>query len=129
MRKRPLSGLPAAADAMAQGDTIGVGGWYSLTETPKEEAVFWFMEKWAVADFPDDWSIPAEAQKAIACLETLAQMALTKLRAHLVQGASQEVVYRQDCDNSPAEGSANRLFSNRARSSTSSRRTRGSWGP
>ena len=55
-----------------------------------------------------------DAQRYIACFETLAQHALLECRAQLLRGSSATVVYKQDCDNSPTEGATNRLFSSKA---------------
>ena len=76
IKRRPLSMLPAAADAMAAGELIGIGGWFCLSEVPVASDAFWFMEQFSMAEFPSDWGLSGDTQRYIACWETLAQQAL-----------------------------------------------------
>ena len=80
-----------------------------------------------MAEFPSDWGLAGDTQRFIACWETLAQQALLELRAQTVRGFCQEVVYKQDCDNSPAEGAGNKLFTTSPPSSTLSSLLLESW--
>ena len=61
-------------------------------------------------EFPPEWGLQGDSQRFIACWETLAQQALMELRAQTIRGSCQEVAFKQDCDNSPAEGAGNKLF-------------------
>ena len=119
LRERPVTfpmlrpstaAAPAAADACAAGEKIGIGGWCSILPDAPDDALFWFSEQFTVADFPVEWDMHRDAQRNIACYETLAQTALTELRASLHRNQNSQVVYRQDCDNAPSVGAMNKLF-------------------
>ena len=43
IKRRPTCCLPAAADAMAQGSQVGIGGWFCLSEVPSASEAFWFQ--------------------------------------------------------------------------------------
>ena len=75
LRQRPLPQCYAAADAMAQGDTVGIGGWIVTANSTA-----WFSEQYRMAEVRSVWpALHDTAQKYIACFETLAQLALAML--------------------------------------------------
>ena len=75
LRQSPLLRCMAAADAMAEGDTVGIGGWIS----PSSD-FFWFSESWTMTEIRSHWpQLAKPAQPYIACFETLAQLALAMI--------------------------------------------------
>ena len=62
----------AAADACAEGSVVGIGGWFITSSS-----VSWFAETWQFQEVQEQWPcLTKEAQRYIACFETLAQLAL-----------------------------------------------------
>ena len=70
--QNPMLHCYAAADARADGDVVGIGGWFvSSTHCT------WFAEQWNISEIRDLWpALQKPAQRYIACFETLAQLAL-----------------------------------------------------
>ena len=65
----------SAADAMAEGDTVGIGGWLCA-----KDGLHWFSEVWSMSHVREVWpQLHKDAQKYIACFETLAQLALLQM--------------------------------------------------
>ena len=100
--------MDAAADAFATGGNAGIGGWW------RDEAglVWWYSLQLTTSSFPPSWSMPADLQRAIACLELLAQIALVAMRARSVRFQRWPIRWRHSSDNAPTEGAVNRLFTN-----------------
>ncbi|CAE7250897.1 unnamed protein product [Symbiodinium sp. CCMP2592] len=96
-----------AADACAQGSSIGIGGFLRVEGSP----VLWFSERFEKSDF-DDLNIPLDnnTQKNIGCWELLAQIALALLFAETCPGGRCRLQLRTFCDNASAQASANRLM-------------------
>ena len=69
LRQRPLLQCYAAADAVAQGNLVGVGGWIITSTT-----VAWFSEQYNMSEIRSVWPalLQDTAQRYIACFETLA---------------------------------------------------------
>ena len=62
----------AAADACAEDDLVGIGGW-AITSSQ----VIWFAKTWNMQDIRAVWPcLVKPGQRCIACFETLAQLAL-----------------------------------------------------
>ena len=106
LRQRPLLQCYAAADAMAQGDTVGVGGWIVTANS-----VAWFSEQYRVAEVRSMWpALQDTAQKYIAKFETLAQLALARPAAHVQHGTGLSRC-GQASDNAPTEAGLDKLWS------------------
>ena len=57
---------------MAEGDQVGIGGWVST-----KHSLAWFAEAYTMEEIRAFWPfLTKDAQKCIACFETLAQLAL-----------------------------------------------------
>ena len=70
----PISST-AFQDAMAEGDTVGIGGWLCT-----KDGLHWFSEIWSMPHVREVWpQLHKDAQKYIACFETLAQLALLQM--------------------------------------------------
>ena len=74
----------SAADAWAQGDNAGIGGWYSPLQSPNIGDIFWFHASIHKKDIPQEVE---DLQRMIASLETLAQGARIVVTQHLVLDA------------------------------------------
>ena len=62
----------AAADACAEGDTVGVGGWLATSSS-----IVWFAETWHMQDLRKAWPFLSKgAQAYISSSEALAQLIL-----------------------------------------------------
>ena len=99
LRQRPLLQCFAAADAMAQGDTVGIGGWIVTANS-----VAWFSEQYHMAEVRSMWpALQDTAQKYIACFETLAQLALAMLAHSTCAAQHWSFTLPAASDNSPTE--------------------------
>ena len=75
---------------MAEGDTVGIGSWLCT-----KNGLDWFSAIWSVSEVREVWpQLRKDAEKYIACFETLAQLALLQM-----------------ADNTPTEAAVNKLFS------------------
>ena len=102
--------IRASADASAQGDSFQVGG---LIES--ESTVFWFAEKWTVLDVKSfDVPIRPDAQRDIACYETLAQGFLVLLCLAICTTTCVPLHFQSLSDDVAAEASGNKLFTTSA---------------
>ena len=82
LRQKPMLYCFAAADARADGDTVGIGGWIVTSQQ-----CAWFAEQWQASELRTIWPQLSDApQRYIACFETLAQLALA-MTAHKALGA------------------------------------------
>ena len=71
----PILACKAAADACAEGTKVGIGGWFISSRS-----VSWFAETWELQEVQQQWPfLTKEAQRYIACFETLAQLALMRI--------------------------------------------------
>ena len=97
----------AAADARADGDIVGIGGWIV---TARQCA--WFAEQWTSAEIRAVWPQLTETpQRYIACFEILAQLALA-MTAHHAFGAQQwAFCLPAASDNTAAEAQTKKLWS------------------
>ena len=105
----------AAADAFAEGNTAGIGGWmaYDMPSSPSQ--VFWFSHKVCFQDVPAWWDCPANLQSAIAAFEVLAQIGLIALKYRISGRSREHVAVRFLSDSTPAEGVSNKLCSTNSR--------------
>ena len=75
LRSKPMLACKAAADACAEGNIVGIGGWFISTNS-----VSWFAETWQFQKVQEQWPcLTKEAQRYIACFKTLAQLALVRI--------------------------------------------------
>ena len=75
LRSKPMLACKAAADACAEGSIVGIGGWFISSNS-----VAWFAETWQFQEVQEQWPcLTKEAQRYIACFETLAQLALMRI--------------------------------------------------
>ena len=102
----PILGSLARADAMAEGDQVGIGGWVST-----KHSLAWFAEAYTMEEIRTFWPfLTKDAQKYIACFETLAQLALA-MTAQAHHGHSRlSLCLPTESDNTPTEGGVNKLF-------------------
>ncbi|CAE7347510.1 unnamed protein product [Symbiodinium sp. CCMP2592] len=102
----PLVSCLARADAMAEGDRVGIGGWITT-----KQSMAWFAEAWTMEEVRQTWPfLTKDAQRYIACFETLAQLALamTARERHALSQFS--VCLPSQSDNTPSEAGINKLF-------------------
>ena len=103
--------IHAAADAMAAGESFGIGGFVRL---PNGEEV-WFSEFFNVADLAfTKVAFSPLAQRDITCYEALGQMALLLCLARHCPGSRLSVRMSTWCDNTGAESASDKLYSSRA---------------
>ena len=106
LRQSPLLHCVAAADAMAEGDTVGVGGWISAASD-----FIWFAESWSMTEVRSLWpELTKTAQAYIACFETLAQLALAMVAHRRLHSRHFKFVLPTASDNTSAEAGINKLF-------------------
>ena len=105
-RPTPLT-LRAAADAFAEGDQFGIGGWIITSSQ-----VCWFSEQFQMSQLRQ--LLPAlvkDAQKYIASFEILAQLALLTMASEHLCCDQMELCIPASSDNTAAESSINRSLS------------------
>ena len=96
----------SAADACATGSTFQIGGFIEL-----DESRLWFSERFSVAEVTAlGLPMRLEAQKDIACYETLAQMALLHTFAFQYPHQRLRVILPTVSDSTSAEAGFNQLF-------------------
>ena len=107
LRQKPLLHCFAAADARADGDLIGIGGWIVTANR-----CAWFAEHWQASEIRAVWPQLSEApQRYIACFETLAQLALA-MTAQRSLGAQQWTFSLPAAsENTAAEAQTEKLWS------------------
>ena len=97
----------SAADAMAEGDTVGIGGWLCT-----KDGLHWFSEVWSMQEVRSVWQqLRKDAQKYIACFETLAQLALLQMAHARLGHRYMSFAMPAGSDNTPTEAGVNKLFS------------------
>ena len=106
-RQELLQPLEFAADAMAKGDCIGIGGFLRFSDSP----AIWFSEQFSLSTWRNlGLSLPDDASRAITCWETLAQIGQVVLAATSVPSGRLSVTIRSWSDNTGAESTSNKLF-------------------
>ena len=106
LRQSPLLRCMAAADAVAEGDAVGIGGWISASSD-----FFWFSESWTMTEIRSHWpQLTKSAQPYIACFETLAQLALAMIAHRRLHSRHFNFVLPTASDNTAAEAGINKLF-------------------
>ena len=105
LRSKPILACEAAADACALGATLGIGGWFISSRS-----VSWFAETWDFQEVQQQWPcLTKEAQRYIACFETLAQLALMRI-AWTAEGQARGLCMPSGTDNTASEAGVNKLF-------------------
>ncbi len=107
LRPRPLWCGFAAADAFANANVCGIGGFIRTTS----HQCFWFSERFVKHDFTA-LQIPIEddLQKIISVLELLAQIAIVFTLARTFPGHRVPIRINSFSDNTGAESGSNKLF-------------------
>ena len=102
----PILSSLARADAMAEGNQVGIGGWVST-----KHGLAWFAETYTMEEIRSLWPfLTKDAQKYIACFESLAQLALAMTaKAHLGH-TRLSLCLPTESDNTPTEGGVSKLF-------------------
>ena len=96
----------AAADACAEGHTVGIGGWV-ITGS----AAAWFGETWSIEEIRKTWPfLTKPAQRYIASFETLAQFALLQCTHRITGHRHLQVRVPSGTDNTATEAGINKLF-------------------
>ena len=107
IRQRPTLHCCAAADAMAQQHTVGIGGWIITASQ-----CAWFSESWSMQHIRTVWpQLQEDAQKYIACFETLAQLAFAMMAHQCCASKQWSFALPSASDNSPTEAGLDRLWS------------------
>ena len=97
----------SAADAMAEGDTVGIGGWLCT-----KDGLRWFSEIWPMSEVCNVWlQLHKDAQKYIACFATLAQLALPQMAHSRLGHRYMSFAMPAGSDNTPTEAGVHKLFS------------------
>ena len=108
MFPKPIWPGLSAADACAQADNMQMGGFIQY-----EHQCLWFSERFLVSDFRDlGLPMRSDAQKDIACYETLAQMALLFVFSKWFPHQRMKIILPTVSDNTSAESGANKTFYN-----------------
>ena len=106
LRNKPMLACKAAADACAEGNVVGIGGWFI-----SRRCVSWFAETWDFAEVQTQWPcLTKEAQRYIACFETLAQLALMRVAWAAEGQECHSVCIPTGTDNTASEAGVNKLF-------------------
>ena len=102
----PLLPCLSAADAMADGAQVGIGGWLCTSSQ-----TFWFAQQWSIAELRAHWPfLTKDAQQYIACFETIAQWVLLQMAYAATGCSSLRFCLPTLSDNSPTQASVNKLF-------------------
>ena len=107
LKQAPVLPCLAAADACAEGDEIGIGGWIISCSQ-----VIWFGETWKYADAQAAWPClqAQNAQAYIACFETIAPFALLKAAHQKLGHSHYSFALPTGSDNIATEAGTNSLF-------------------
>ena len=107
MRPKNLWIGEVAADACAAGSSTQIGGFIRA----KNGDCRWFSEKYSHADFLElHIDLDPDRQKAITCMETLAQLGILHLAARHFHATRMPIKLASWSDNTGAEASTNKLF-------------------
>ena len=113
VQPRPLV-LRAAADAFAEGEAFGIGGWI-ITSTK----VGWFSEQFTMQSLRHFLpNLEKDAQKYIGAFEVLAQLALLMMGNEMMLCESLPVCLPSSSDNTGAESGINKQLSTKEPTST-----------
>ena len=97
----------SAADAFADADKMGIGGWLSTST-----AFVWFSETFSAEEVRAQWpQLHGSMQPYIGCFETLAQLGLAQCSWQELRSKHVRFVLPTASDNTSAESGLNKLFS------------------
>ena len=97
----------SAADAVAEGNQVGIGGWICTSK-----GFAWFSESWTMEEVRATWPMLTDtAQPYIACFEVLAQLALLQTAWLRLRSTCMTFILPTASDNTAAESGINKLFS------------------
>ena len=106
LRSKPMLACKAAADACAEGSIVGIGGWFI-----SRNSVAWFAETWQFQEVQEQWPcLTKEAQRYIACFETLAQLALMRIAWSCEGQGAHGICMPTGTDNTASKAGVNKLF-------------------
>ena len=106
LRSKPTLACKAAADACAEGSIVGIGGWFISSNS-----VAWFAETWQFQEVQQQWPcLTKEAQRYIACFETLAQLALMRIAWSCEGQGVHGICMPAGTDNTASKAGVNKLF-------------------
>ena len=103
VRQAPHLHCLAAADAVAEGSTVGIRGWLSTSQS-----FAWFSEQTEVRQRWPHLTIRVQAY--VACFETVAQLALAMTAVSRMHTKHFRFVLPSASNNTAAEAGINRLF-------------------
>eukprot|EP00439_Symbiodinium_sp_Y106_P038539 s899_g4.t1 len=107
LRSAPLMHCMSAADAFADKDRMGIGGWLGTAKH-----FVWFSEIFTAAQVRAEWpQLVGSLQPYIGCFETLAQLALAHCSWQLLRARRTRFVLPSASDNTSAESGLNKLLS------------------
>ena len=110
----PTKILRAAADAFAEHQNFGIGGWIITSKQ-----VCWFSEQFTMDELRRFLpNLQKDAQKYISAFEILAQLVLLMMAKECLQCDKLEICIPSSSDNTSAESSLNRLLSNKEPAAT-----------
>ena len=109
MRRMQMPPFPRRADAMGEGASIGIGGWWSMEPEPSKTNAVWFAERYTIADFPEHWAMSGNASNDIASYETLAQIYLLVSLSSVARNCHGTMVLPSESDNMPTVGGMTKL--------------------
>ena len=110
----PTKILRAAADAFAENQAFGIGGWIITSKQ-----VCWFSEQFTMDELRRFLpNLHKDAQKYISAFEILAQLVLLMMAKEFLQCDKLEICIPSSSDNTSAESSLNRLLSNKEPAAT-----------
>ena len=106
----PVLSCLARADAMAEGDKVGIGGWITT-----KHILAWFAEEYNMREVRQFWPfLSKDAHRYIACFETLAQQLALAMSARERPATSHLCIcLPSESENMPTEAGINKLFSTR----------------
>ena len=85
-------------------DTVGIGGWLCA-----KDGLHWFSEILSMSEVRDVWlQLHKDAQKYIACFETLAQLALLQMAHSRLGHKYLSFSMPANSDNTPTEAGSNK---------------------
>ena len=98
LRSKPMLACKAAADACAEGNVVGIEGWFITSSS-----ISWFAETWQFQEVQEQWPY-------IACFETLAQLALMRIAWSCEGQSVRGICMPTGTDNTASEAGVNKLF-------------------
>jgi hypothetical protein len=124
VRLPPPEGLCMRADAHAEGNCLGIGGWAGFPGRDWcRTELRWFSLQFTINDFPASWNLQEactsdrtnrlEGHRIIAGLETLAQTVLLVMTRDFLAQRCGPCYLPVESDNAPTVGALNKIFSNK----------------